>query len=108
MTSAFIYSFREMKTGSEGSDGRRKKRQELSNGEDTSNTSKKTETATGRQERLSTCFVVNVSCKLRQECIMEVQMRRKCQFERQKDDTEGAERSWDRRGQGILFLLTDR
>lgn len=41
MTSAFIYSFREMKRGSEGSDGRRKKRQGLSNGEDTSNTSKK-------------------------------------------------------------------
>lgn len=41
MTSAFIYSFREMKRRSEGSDGRRKKRQELSNGEDTSNTSKK-------------------------------------------------------------------
>ena len=41
MTSAFIYSFREMKRGSVGSDGRRKKRQGLSNGEDTSNTSKK-------------------------------------------------------------------
>lgn len=34
MTSAFIYSFREMRSGSEGSVGRRNKRQELSNGED--------------------------------------------------------------------------
>lgn len=43
MTSAFIYSFREMRRGSEGSDGRRKRRRGLSNGEDTSNTSKKGE-----------------------------------------------------------------
>lgn len=72
MTSAFIYSFREMKRGSEGSDGRRKKRQGLSNGEDTSNTSKKGRDRGGGGKRVCTCSVVNVSCKLRQECIMEV------------------------------------
>lgn len=34
---------------------------------------RKEETAVGEErERLSTCSVVNVSCKLRQECIMEV------------------------------------
>lgn len=63
MTSAFIYSFREMKRGSEGSDGRRKKRRGLSNGEDTSNTSKKERDSGGGGERdsvhvlLSMCLV---------------------------------------------------
>lgn len=45
----------------------------LSNGEDTSNTSKKgRDRGRGGEERVCTCSVVNVSCKLRQECIMEV------------------------------------
>lgn len=74
MTSAFIYSFREMTRQSGGSDGRGKKRQGLSNGEDTSNTSKKERDrgGGGERERVCTCSVVNVSCKLEQECIMEV------------------------------------
>lgn len=63
MTSAFIYSFREMKRGSEGSVGRKKKRRGLSNGEDTSNTSKKGRDSGGGGERdsvhvlLSMCLV---------------------------------------------------
>lgn len=33
---------------------------------------RKGETEVGRRKRVCTCSVVNVSCKLRQECIMEV------------------------------------
>lgn len=33
---------------------------------------RKAETEVGEEERVSACTVVNVSCKLRQECIMEV------------------------------------
>lgn len=74
MTSAFIYSCSEMKRGCEGSDGRRGGRggrQGLSNGEDTSNTSKKDRQRWGSREKGCPCSVVNVSCKLEQKCIME-------------------------------------
>jgi len=63
MTSAFIYSCSEMKRGSEGSDVRGKERQGLSNGEDTSNTSKKERGRGGGVEKeavhvlLSMCLV---------------------------------------------------
>lgn len=61
-----------MKSRSEGSDRGGRKRQRLSNGEDTSSTSKKRRDSGGGRERDCTCSVVNVSCKLGQECIMEV------------------------------------
>lgn len=48
-----------------------KEKQKRSYGEDTSNTSKKGRDG-GRGGGGRTCSVVNVSCKLRQECIMEV------------------------------------